>query len=159
MAIGDTASGGATRQVEVIPFDARDCERGTQFNVGDLVECMLTSAPPAGASQQRSASRIRLLERGGGLPREQGVVISLKDNFGFIRPEASVGEVFFHFSEAPRRHDSVAMGEPSLVVGDEVSFVRTTDQRSQKVAATNLRSLPAGTVRFETVGDLSLIHI
>ena len=156
MAIGDTASGGATRQVEVIPFDARDCERGTQFNVGDLVECMLTSAPPAGASQQRSASRIRLLERGGGLPREQGVVISLKDNFGFIRPEASVGEVFFHFSEAPRRHDSVAMGEPSLVVGDEVSFVRTTDQRSQKVAATNLRSLPAGTVRFETVGDETL---
>ena len=92
-------------------FDGREVERNVQLAVGDLVEVHLTTTPGAVV---RTASRIKLLQRGGGLPREQGRVSSMRDNFGFLRSVQSAGDVFFHFSEVPRD------GEPPLRVGDEV---------------------------------------
>jgi cold shock CspA family protein len=106
--------------------------------------------------------------RGGGLPREQGMVISLKDKFGFIRSETVPGQLFFHFSEAPRdekggkaeaagdsggKADGAGRGKAPLRVGDEVSFIRVTDAQSQKMAGTKLAALPPGTVRFETIEE------
>lgn len=162
-------AGGAGAQsapgVEVLHFDGRNCERGAQFSVGDLVECELSTAPAAsGASPapQHTVSRVRLVKRGGGLPRERGMVISLKDKFGFIRSEVTPGELFFHFSEAPlpdetgSRAEGLVRSDPSVRVGDEVSFVRVTDPRSQKEAGTRLAVLPPGTVSFETVEDVVL---
>ena len=37
----------------------------------------------------KCARQVKVLERGGGLPRERGVVVSMKDDrqFGFIRAE------------------------------------------------------------------------
>ena len=55
------------------------------------------------------------LEESATSPKHQGVVCSLKDNFGFIERADCVKEIFFHFSEF--------MGEVSNVnVGDDVEF-------------------------------------
>ena len=65
------------------------------------------------------------LEESAAAPRHQGVVCSLKDNFGFIERADCVKEIFFHFSEF--------MGEVSNVnVGDDVEFEIHTRNVSQK---------------------------
>ena len=67
------------------------------------------------------------LEESAAAPRHQGVVCSLKDNFGFIERADCVKEIFFHFSEF--------MGEVSNVnVGDDVEFEIHTRNVSEIVS-------------------------
>ena len=100
---GDAAAGDGGQdddeQTEVVSFDARGCERPSALHVGDLVECRLMSVA---GSRQRAASRVKLIEAGGGLPRQSGRVASLKDKFGFLRTAGKAADLFFHLSEAPR---------------------------------------------------------
>mmetsp|Transcript_18604 Transcript_18604/g.23955 ORF Transcript_18604/g.23955 Transcript_18604/m.23955 type:complete len:1191 (-) Transcript_18604:164-3736(-) len=81
---------------------------------------------------------------------EQGKVVLIKEQYGFIRYiERDRGDVFFHLSEAPAE----------LKVGSEVEFrVRQGGGRgrgagSNKVAAVQLNLLPPGTLQFEEVLD------
>lgn len=46
----------------------------------------------------------------------QGVVCSMKENFGFIERADVVKEIFFHFSE------SKGLSEDTLQLGDDVEF-------------------------------------
>lgn len=48
-------------------------------------------------------------------PKSQGVVCSLKENFGFIERADMVKEIFFHYSE-------FAGNIAELVLGDDVEF-------------------------------------
>ncbi|KAG8232613.1 hypothetical protein J437_LFUL012969, partial [Ladona fulva] len=76
--------------------------------------------------------------------RYQGVICSIKDNFGFIERADVVKEIFFHFSETKGIRDE-------LRLGDDVEF--TIQSRNGKEVACSISRLPAGTVIFEDVGD------
>ena len=76
---------------------------------GDLVEFTLKEERGGGreAAGRKLVRRVVMLERGGGLPQERGVVLALKEEngkakFGFIRCEASEAQLFFHVSELER---------------------------------------------------------
>lgn len=57
-------------------------------------------------------------------PMSQGVVCSLKENFGFIERADLVKEIFFHYSEYS---DNIA----ELVLGDDVEFsIQTRNVRT-----------------------------
>ncbi|CAG9461284.1 unnamed protein product [Pedinophyceae sp. YPF-701] len=77
-----------------------------------------------------------------GMERVQGFVAALKDTYGFVRCAGRLAQVFFHSSE-------VDGGVEGLDVGQEVSFVVTTDVRTGKDAAVSVSRLPAGTVTAE----------
>lgn len=75
-------------------------------------------------------------------PMSQGVVCSLKENFGFIERADVVKEIFFHYSE-------YAGNIAELVLGDDVQF--NIQHRNNKEVATSISKLPEGTVIFEDV--------
>jgi len=75
--------------------------------------------------------------------REQGVICSVKDQFGFIKCAERDDEIFFHFSELPR--------ESPIDVGIEVEFSVATDTRNNKLSAVSLHELPKGTVKLEDI--------
>ena len=124
-----------------------------------------------GGRSGRQALKLKLLKAGGGLPRFQGAVSSLKEHFGFLRQADGPGEVFFHFSELPRElrdangggggkggsqadrqaEGGGGEGGGGLRVGDEIEFCKGKDARSGKESATRLARLPPGTVHFEVV--------
>jgi cold shock CspA family protein len=72
---------------------------------------------------------------------ERGIVISIKENFGFISCADREGDLFFHISEAPM----------DIQVKDEVEFKVKYNNRSQKEIACELVVLPKGTIVFEDV--------
>lgn len=72
----------------------------------------------------------------------QGVVCSMKDNYGFIERADAVKEIFFHYSEFSGEIDS-------LHLGDDVQF--NIQVRNGKDVATGVEKLPEGTVIFEDV--------
>lgn len=65
------------------------------------------------------ARRIKLLKGASSLELYQGVVCSLKDNYGFIERADIVKEIFFHFSEF---QDDIQ----SLTLGDDVQYAIQT---------------------------------
>ncbi|XP_075252994.1 cold shock domain-containing protein E1-like isoform X3 [Convolutriloba macropyga] len=110
----------------------------TALKQGDKVSFRIATDQRTNSMKARDVR----LEESAAAPRHQGVVCSLKDNFGFIERADCVKEIFFHFSEF--------MGEVSNVnVGDDVEFEIHT--RNGKEVATSVYALPAGTVQFEDV--------
>ncbi|CAH0522514.1 unnamed protein product [Peronospora belbahrii] len=77
------------------------------------------------------------------LPVEQGFVVSVKDNFGFVSCLEKEGDLFFHMSEAP----------VNIQQHDEVEFRVKYNQRSDKEIACQLVVLPKGTIKVEEVAD------
>ena len=77
--------------------------------------------------------------------RESGVIIALKENFGFIKSAARLEDVYFSFGEvAPLRAD-----EAAPVVGDEVQF--DVLSRGGRVSGAAVSVVPRGTVKFVEV--------
>lgn len=97
------------------------------------------------ATRQRKAANLRLVKAAEKpvVPREQGVVDALKDNFGFIKCADRSERLFFHFSEVKDKSQS-------LRNGDELEFVVSTDREKRNVA-NDIKILPKGTVTFITV--------
>ena len=52
-----------------------------------------------------------LLRKGGELVVGQGVVCSLKENFGFIERSDMVKEIFFHFTEFKGKINEISLGD------------------------------------------------
>lgn len=78
------------------------------------------------------------------LPREEGVIASLLESFGFIKCAQRNEEVFFHYSELTRELD------PSMLeIGQEVEFDIGHSPKSDKLAAYRVKTLPRGTVQWE----------
>ncbi len=67
----------------------------------------------------------------------QGTVkwFNSQKGFGFIRPEDGAKDVFVHISAVERA------GLPGLHEGQKVSFELTSDRRTGKSSADNLRAL------------------
>jgi cold shock CspA family protein len=78
--------------------------------------------------------------------RETGVVVSAKQNYGFIKcAEREHKQVFFHFSEV------VGVRDPAQIQpGLEVLFSLSTTA-SGRVVATRVQTLPPGTISFFTI--------
>ena len=148
---------------ETYHFEQRDIDaKSERVEPGDLVEFSLV--PDRGGSRsggggagaggagggdggKKLVRRVVMVERGGGLPQEHGVIVKVdtkEGKYGFIRPEESVAQLFFHVSEL----DGTLLPPRA---GAEVRFVRRADPRSKKENATRVVGLPAGTVQFEAV--------
>ncbi|KAG7387241.1 Cold shock domain-containing protein E1 [Phytophthora pseudosyringae] len=82
---------------------------------------------------------------GGGrdMPVDQGFVVSIKENFGFVSCMERDGDLFFHISEAP----------VDVQLQDEVEFRVKFNQRSDKEMACQLVALPKGTIKVEQVSE------
>ncbi|XP_072930676.1 RNA-binding protein Unr isoform X2 [Epargyreus clarus] len=101
--------------------------------------------------QLKRATNISLLDESfnvSGERREQGVVCSLREGFGFIRCVERDQTMFFHLTEVLRHGNE-------LSVGDEVEFtvdpVSTFSNMNTRQSAIRIKQLPAGTVQFETL--------
>lgn len=92
------------------------------------------------------AAHIRILEESFIVPkeeREMGVVVAVKEGFGFIKCQNRETRMFFHFSELIDQSRKVQYN-------DEVEFTVIEDQSSPgRLNAVRIRYLPSGTVKFE----------
>ena len=82
------------------------------------------------------------------LPRETGVVIAVKEAYGFIRCADREDKVFFHFSELTN-----VTKVREVDRGDEVSFAVIQEPDTGRFSAVAVELLPPGTVVFEDVSD------
>ncbi|CAH2985121.1 unnamed protein product [Chilo suppressalis] len=134
-------------EVEV-PFGDKDQCGEFTLRHGDWVQFQVATDR---RDQLKRATNISLLDESfnvSGERREQGVVCTLREGFGFIRCVEREHTMFFHFAEVLR------LGH-ELSVGDEVEFtvepVSSFSAAPTRQSATRIKHLPAGTVAFETL--------
>ncbi|XP_026738767.1 cold shock domain-containing protein E1 [Trichoplusia ni] len=134
-------------EVEV-PFGDKDQCGEFTLRHGDWVQFQVATDR---RDQLKRATNISLLDESfnvSGERREQGVVCSLRDGFGFIRCVEREQTMFFHFAEVLR------LGQ-ELSVGDEVEFtvdpVSTFSNMSHRQSGIRIKHLVPGTVKFETL--------
>jgi cold shock CspA family protein len=109
-------------EVEV-PYGDKDQKGDFTLRHGDWVQFLLATDR---RDQLQRATCISLLEETfqlSGEKREQGVVVQLKDGFGFIRCVERSVRLFFHFTE-------VLDTSRELTVGDEIEFTIKTNHVS-----------------------------
>uniref|UniRef100_A0A182WM01 CSD domain-containing protein n=1 Tax=Anopheles minimus TaxID=112268 RepID=A0A182WM01_9DIPT len=134
-------------EVEV-PFGDKDQKGDYTLRHGDWVQFLLATDR---RDQLQRATSISLLDETfqvSGEKREQGVVASLKEGFGFLRCVERSVRLFFHFTE-------VLDTSREICVDDEVEFTVIQDPGSSfannRQSAIRIKHLPFGTVKFETL--------
>ncbi|XP_063697366.1 cold shock domain-containing protein E1 [Culicoides brevitarsis] len=139
-------------EVEV-PFGDKDQKGDFTLRHGDWVQFYLATDR---RDQLQRATAISLLDDSfnvSGEKREQGVVASLKEGFGFVRCVERSVRLFFHFTE-------VLDTSREICVGDEVEFTVVQDPASSypntRYTAIRIKHLPVGTVQFETLVESGL---
>ena len=82
---------------------------------------------------------------------EQGVVVSLKQDFGFLRSNARRDEVYFHYSQVELPEEGEEDDEHELKIGQDMEFLVVTEEQDHKTktSARHVTFLPKGTVEFE----------
>ncbi|XP_012279281.1 cold shock domain-containing protein E1 [Orussus abietinus] len=139
-------------EVEV-PFGDKDQKGDFTLRHGDWVQFRIATDT---RDQLKRATEISLLPESftvSGERREQGIIATLKDGFGFIRCVDRDTRLFFHFNE-------VLDVDREISVNDEVEFTVVQDPSSSfsntRQSAIRLKHLPSGTVQFETVIDANI---
>ncbi|XP_058457625.1 cold shock domain-containing protein E1 isoform X2 [Malaya genurostris] len=134
-------------EVEV-PFGDKDQKGDFTLRHGDWVQFLLATDR---RDQLQRATSISLLDETfqvSGEKREQGVVASLKEGFGFLRCVERNTRLFFHFTE-------VLDTSREICVDDEVEFTVIQDPGSSfantRQSAIRIKHLPTGTVKFENL--------
>ncbi|KAK2146556.1 hypothetical protein LSH36_600g01076 [Paralvinella palmiformis] len=121
-------------EVFFLPFSVDDVEDGSRLQTGDDVTFYI-------ATNKRNGS-VRACKVKSITAPKQGVVCSMKDNYGFIERADVVKEIFFHYSGY--------QGDiTELVLGDDVEF--NIQMRNGKEVAVNIKKLAEGTVIFDDV--------
>lgn len=121
-----------------LPFALEDIDGGQKITAGDTVEFYISTDERNGNIRARQVRKVRPIVA----DLFQGVVCSLKENYGFIERSDVVKEIFFHFSEF--------QGDIEVLnLGDDVEF--NIQFRNNKEVAVNIQQLPEGTVVFEDV--------
>ncbi|CAG9855914.1 unnamed protein product [Phyllotreta striolata] len=110
------------------------------------------------------ATHIMLLDESfkvSGEKREQGMVCSVKEGFGFLKCVDREAKLFFHFNEIL---DVERTGD--VQIGDEFEFTVVQDQTTSssmfsnnRQSAIRMKWLPPGTVQFEIVIESGLTGI
>ncbi|CAG9558835.1 unnamed protein product [Danaus chrysippus] len=134
-------------EVEV-PFGDKDQCGEFTLRHGDWVQFQVATDR---RDQLKRATNISLLDESfnvSGERREQGIVCSLRDGFGFIRCVEREQTMFFHFAEVLR------LGQ-ELSVGDEVEFtvdpLSSFSNMNSRQSAIRIQHLSAGSVQFESL--------
>ncbi|XP_055621287.1 cold shock domain-containing protein E1 isoform X2 [Toxorhynchites rutilus septentrionalis] len=134
-------------EVEV-PFGDKDQKGDFTLRHGDWVQFLLATDR---RDQLQRATSISLLDETfqvSGEKREQGVVASLKEGFGFLRCVERNIRLFFHFTE-------VLDTSREICIDDEVEFTVIQDPGSSfantRQSAIRIKHLPLGSVKFETL--------
>ncbi|XP_026474088.1 cold shock domain-containing protein E1-like [Ctenocephalides felis] len=142
-------------EVEV-PFGDKDQKGDFTLRHGDWVQFQLATDR---RDQLRRATSISLLDESfvvSGERRDQGVVVALKDGFGFLRCAEREPRLFFHFTEVLDVTREISMG-------DEVEFTAVQDPNSSfanfRHSAIRIKHLPPGTVKFETLIESNLTGV
>ncbi|XP_054735136.1 cold shock domain-containing protein E1 isoform X1 [Anastrepha obliqua] len=132
-------------EVEV-PFGDKDQKGDFTLRHGDWVQFLLATDR---RDQLQRATSISLLDetfKVSGEKREQGVVASLKDGFGFLRCVERNLRLFFHFTE-------VLDTSREIAVNDEVEFTVVQEPgvpyNTSRLHAIRIKHLPPNTVQFE----------
>lgn len=120
-----------------LPFANDDVESGQKVTVGDKVTFMIANDMGTGNLRAR-----RLRKKSSPSDLYQGVVCSMKENFGFIERADVVKEIFFHFSEYEGDIEELSLG-------DDVEY--GIQVRNNKDVAVNIHKIPPGSVVFEDV--------
>ncbi|XP_055310650.1 cold shock domain-containing protein E1 isoform X3 [Sitodiplosis mosellana] len=144
----------ATDHSEVeVPFGDKDQKGDFTLRHGDWVQFLLATDR---RDQLQRATSISLLEETfelSGERREQGMVASLKDGFGFLRCVDRNVRLFFHFTE-------VLDTTREIRVGDEVEFTAIQEPGSSfannRLSAIRIKHLPPGKVQFETLMETNI---
>ncbi|RZC42843.1 cold shock domain-containing protein E1 [Asbolus verrucosus] len=136
-----------------ISFGDKDQRGDFTLRHGDWVQFKVATDRRDGLNR---ATHISLLDESfvvSGEKREQGVVASVKEGFGFLRCVEREARLFFHFNE-------ILDVDREVVVGDEYAFTVVQDQTStfsnSRQSAIRMKWLPHGTVQFETRIENSL---
>lgn len=131
-----------------LPFTLNDVEGNVTVAPGDKVSFQIA---PMERSGNLVARTVRL-ENPAAPVRYQGVVNSVKENFGFIERADVVREIFFHLSEVKEEAAAAGNANPRMpTLGDHVEFTIAT--RQGKEVACSIEILPEGTVVFEDIGS------
>lgn len=130
-----------------IAFGEKDQKADFTLRHGDWVQFKIATDR---RDQLNRATHITLMDESfvvSGEKREQGVVASLKEGFGFLRCVEREPRLYFRFNE-------ILDVEHEVQVGDEFEFTVVQDQSgmfgSNRQSAIRMKLLPAGTVHFET---------
>ncbi|KAM7358524.1 cold shock domain-containing Unr [Cochliomyia hominivorax] len=134
-------------EVEV-PFGDKDQKGDFTLRHGDWVQFLLATDR---RDQLQRATSISLLDetfKVSGEKREQGVISSLKEGFGFIRCVERNVRIFFHYTEILDTSREIALN-------DEVEFTVVQEQgvpyNTSRLHGIRIKHLPPGTVQFETL--------
>jgi len=125
---------GLPKCVSFVTSDSPKVDAGALM-VGDIVDFKIVKEILTGKVHVLEMKQLEMAAD----KREQGVVATVKENFGFIKCADRDIRIFFHFSEW--------RGERMLREGDEVEFNSTS--RDGKETATRLVMLPKGSIVFE----------
>ncbi|KAK6169090.1 hypothetical protein SNE40_020210 [Patella caerulea] len=122
-----------------LPYTVDDiCDSLIKLKAGDHVHFTIATDKRTG---QVRARQLDLVESPTN-KKQQGVVCSMKESFGFIERSDVVREIFFHYSEFNGNIND-------LILGDDVDFC--VQNRNGKEVAIEVSRLPEGTVIFEDV--------
>ena len=162
ISVTDSSSDSTTTQsVPYMPGDINKSSR--RLMKGDEVELDLYVIPDKGYTRAHSvkltrtrkdrliAEQVKDLESRG-VAREQGVIETIKNDFGFIRPMNQPEQMFF------RLEDVLDSSEHLPNEGDEVDFfvIQENMKGSMYDRAVHVKYLPHGTVQFEETLGVSL---
>lgn len=130
-----------------IAFGEKDQKADFTLRHGDWVQFKIATDR---RDQLNRATLITLMDESfvvSGEKREQGVVASLKEGFGFLRCVEREPRLYFRFNE-------ILDVEHEVQVGDEFEFTVVQDQSAlfgaNRQSAIRMKLLPPGTVQFET---------
>lgn len=134
-------------EVEV-PFGDKDQCGEFTLRHGDWVQFQVATDR---RDQLKRATNISLLDESfnvSGERREQGIVCSLRDGFGFIRCVEREQTMFFHFAEVLRLGQELSVGDEVELTVDPVSTFSNMNNRQSGI---RIKHLVPGTVKFETL--------
>ncbi|KAJ7393843.1 Cold shock domain-containing protein E1 [Desmophyllum pertusum] len=132
---------------EEIVFSERDLQGDFSFRAGDVVEFNVAVDRRDSLKRATNISLVDVAEPDDGEPREMGVVVSLKDGFGFIKCCDRDARMFFHYSE-------LLDSAHQIQVADEVEFAVSEDMSTiKRLHAIRVRVVPKGTIQMENISS------
>ncbi|XP_030765658.1 cold shock domain-containing protein E1 isoform X2 [Sitophilus oryzae] len=149
-----------SKEIREISFSEKDQMGDFTLRYGDWVKFQI-------ATDRRDAldraTHIVLLDESfaaSGEKREQGVVASLKEGFGFLKCVDREPRLFFHFNEIldVNKTNELQVGDEFefTVIQDPTNAYSSTSHKDNRQSAIRMKWLPPGTVQFEIKIDSDL---
>merc|ERR1719347_1158563 len=136
-----------------IPFGEKDQVGDFTLRHGDWVKFVVATDR---RDKLKRATKIELLDESFKVSderREQGIVLSLKEGFGFLKCVDRMEKMFFHFSEC-------LDVSRKMSINDEMEFTVAPDPASPgRQLATRIKHLMSGTVKFDIVIAQNILGI